>query len=261
METSWSVSPCFGCIQSPCCHFLPVQKKSFNTKEDLEYALDILNHQYIELGLYDRGYWMIYYNSQCAYYDGASTKCRIHDQDLQPQVCKDYKALHCWYKKAFSSSESTTLIRFDRARLSWLMQACSYDDSGEMIDVPSWDLMLNTLSGIPLQRINPLLEQAPLLLGLKDFDQTKGLVFEYPVPQTQSQWALMNFRMNFHGVSLFQDKNRWLMHLHSPVVEELCQSLYGKVVTDFEDMSILNAEQFGLLYPYPGQAPYKFTRH
>ncbi|HOV38439.1 MAG TPA: hypothetical protein PLG79_06940 [Spirochaetales bacterium] len=203
LETTPSPSlyPCLTCQGAPCCRRLPLKKLCILKKKDLLQAVLMLSHRWMELGLKDDGTWMLFYTRPCSNLDLKTSLCKVHGTDLQPWVCKDYAANLCWYRRAFSCTESLEFIRFDKERLEALMDHLLYDeDTEEIAGVPSWEEMIKLVSLHPLSDPSTRAEGgAPAELFVFD-----------PPPREERHHSLFHFRTQFPGVRVVKGETRWI---------------------------------------------------
>ena len=141
-------SPCLSCSHSPCCTHLPLNSFQIKTAIDLDHAIYLLNFQNIELGLSSTGDWSAYYKHPCRYLDLSNYHCTIHNQEHQPNICKNYNPYNCWYKKVFTCSKSSSFIRVDKTRMKYILERIQFDQNGELVKVPKWDSLNEELEHV-----------------------------------------------------------------------------------------------------------------
>ena len=205
---------------------MPVTSFELDTIQDVRYIDQLLSRSKLQIGLYDSGTWMLYYNSPCRFLDRQSSKCAIHDSPRQPFICKQYSARSCWYRTAFASTESRNFIRFDRTRFAWLADCFTYGGDGAIADTPGWERMIEELGRIPLreepefQQENCVFPQParPESAGTLRFPSAAGrlqagwfpedtaaeVFIPLNVPKTLVNLEFIKFRLGFPGHSLWR---------------------------------------------------------
>ena len=209
---SWAGSPCSSCQTSPCCTRLPLHRLQLEKLTDFEWTKRALEHPRIELGLYDSGWWMVYYLAPCRFLNPLDSKCMIHGSERQPQVCKDYSPLRCWYKRVFVEGRSPDFIRFNSRRLAALSEMIAFDPSGELSKTPSWEEMVARFGAIPLATSPagelPVERYAP--------EQPRGLLVPVRTPRHRRDLSFVRFRLGFHGVRLGISGDGWVAIIGDP---------------------------------------------
>jgi len=224
-DRAWLGSPCSHCHQSPCCRNLPVGNLPVRTEHDLLIGLDLLEHENIEIGLKEDGIWTVFYTRTCRFLDPESSRCTIHGSSRQPEICRDYDAHRCWYRRVFASTISTAMIRLSRERLQWILDRVDYYEKGEISRVPDWELMMRELADIPL---STSARAAGAFTGVAS-EITKGprsqqtgvpapgrLAFPPGRPRRIAHFDLIRFRLGFPGVQLAITGNEWYFLLDAP---------------------------------------------
>lgn len=149
-DAEWLKSPCSTCSTSPCCTHLPVYRFRMENRKHAEFAVELLRHERIEIGLYESGWWMVYYQAPCRFLDLENSKCTVHGTPRKPQICASYSPVRCWYRRVFAADISPDFIRFDLARFQRLAALLRYDESGGVESAPEWEEMLALFSDLPL---------------------------------------------------------------------------------------------------------------
>lgn len=212
LDGSWAVSPCSSCLTSPCCTRLPLHRFRIETEKDFRWAEMAVRHPRIEIGLYETGWWMVYYLAPCRFLNPLDSKCLIHGSDRQPQVCKDYSPALCWYKRVFVEGDSPDFIRFDAERLSILAGMVRFDESGGLSQVPSWEEMHGRFEMVPISEPPageiPVEQYAPL--------DPEGLIVPVHTPRCRRDVGFLRFRLGFHGVRLGISADGWVAVIGNP---------------------------------------------
>lgn len=211
-DRSWAGSPCSSCRTSPCCTRLPLYRFQIETLSDFGWARRALEHPRIELGLYDSGWWMAYYLAPCRFLNPLDSKCMIHGSERQPQVCRDYSPVRCWYKRVFVDGRSPDFIRFDSRRFAALAEMVAFDTSSELSKTPSWEEMVAHFETIPLHAVPgddfPIERYAP--------EQPRGLIVPVRTPRHRRDLSFVRFRLGFHGVRLGISADGWVAIIGDP---------------------------------------------
>src|SRR6185436_11135072 len=64
--------------------------------------------------------------------------------------CVSYNPYNCWYKQVFSTSISPLSLRVDRQRLDVLLAAIVFDDNRMIVDMPSWEALVEAFNQLPV---------------------------------------------------------------------------------------------------------------
>lgn len=132
-------SPCNSCPTSPCCTTVPLHTFKITSMTEMDHAIYLLNFDHIELGLSATGDWSVYYRYPCRYLDREKYVCTVHNQPLQPNICRHYNPYSCWYKPVFTTSIGEEFIRIDRQRLEYIVSQVVFDEARNVVEVPDWD--------------------------------------------------------------------------------------------------------------------------
>lgn len=201
----WLSSPCAGC-GSYCCSNLPLCELKVESWQDLQKLIDLCWFEGMVPALKDNGEWKLFYQVPCRYIHEPTGKCTIHETPEQSAICKKYPPHRCWYKKAFSSPESLQLIRFNAARLGWLIEMIGFDDAGRIDETPSWEVMAEELQKI---RFSPPTFSAPPTVMEQHLDSEFLLLFPPDKPKSIEHFDLVRFRMGFPGVMVLTSFSLW----------------------------------------------------
>jgi hypothetical protein len=155
---------------------------------------------------------MVYYLSPCRFLNPLDSKCLIHASDRQPEVCKAYSPVRCWYKQVFVDGGSTDFIRFNAARFSALAELIGFDDAGELERAPSWEDMKGRIETIPITEHRPeetpIEHYAPL--------EPDGLLVPLRMPRNRRDIDFVRFRLGFHGMRLGMSTAGWALLIGNP---------------------------------------------
>lgn len=207
----WAASPCSTCPTSPCCTRLPLHRFHIDRRIDFEEARSVVRHPLIELGLYESGWWMVYYLASCRFLNPLDSKCLVHGTERQPAICRDYSPMRCWYKRVFMDEISPDFLRFDTPRFAVLEGLISFDETGELSRVPSWETMQATLAAVPIRNPSAPHEPADTPEG-----GATGLMFPMRTPRTRQDLDLVRFRLGFQGVRIGIAGGTWIIVIGEP---------------------------------------------
>lgn len=143
-------SPCTSCSSAPCCTHLPLHSFKITNMIELDHAVYLLNFDRILLGLSASGEWSVYYTYPCRFLDRNNFGCTVHNTPTQPRICVHYNPYNCWYKRVFTKSVSQEFIQVDRPRMDYILSQIVFDEFRNIVEVPNWETMLETLAGMPL---------------------------------------------------------------------------------------------------------------
>lgn len=183
---------------------------------DVEFALEILRHEGIEIGLYDSGWWMVYYLTPCRFLNLEDSKCRVHGTGLKPRICTDYSPVRCWYQRVFVKGSSADFIRFDLDRFARLAERFRYDDTNKLQWVPEWDEIL-TIAGPPRSDLprRPPASAASQSMAPQMPEAPARLIFPMRAPKRPQDFDLLKFRLGFPGVRVGRSTAGWVLVIES----------------------------------------------
>jgi len=144
-------SPCASCSTSPCCTHLPLHTFNIQNIIELDHAVYLLNFDRIELGLSASGDWSVYYRYPCRFLNRSDFTCRLHNTPEQPQICVNYNPYRCWYKRVLTKSVSDEFLRIDRQRMEYIVSLLAFDQSGNIVEIPRWDSLVEEIAKLPLK--------------------------------------------------------------------------------------------------------------
>lgn len=209
---SWADSPCSSCLTSPCCTRLPLHRSHVATRADFDLVQRFLRHPRVEVGLYESGWWMAYYLAPCRFLDPYSSKCLVHGSERQPQICRHYSPVRCWYKRVFVSGISPDFIRFNDRRLEAVRSMVSFDGRGTLTEVPSWEAMQDVLQHIPIDAVTDSLDNRVAIEQVAPAPESiaeAGMAFPFRTPRTRSDLEVVRFRLGFHGTRIAVSRDGW----------------------------------------------------
>ena len=144
-------SPCASCATSPCCTHLPLHTFKVTNLIELDHAVYLLNFDRIELGLSASGEWSVYYRYPCRFLNREDFRCTIHNTPQQPNICVTYNPYSCWYKRVMTKSVSDEFLLINKQRLEFILERVVFDESRQILEVPSWETLVEGFANIPLQ--------------------------------------------------------------------------------------------------------------
>ncbi len=246
-------SPCATCQTAPCCTHLPLNTFKITNLLELDHAIYLLNFDRIELGLTTAGEWSAYYVHPCRFLNRADFTCTVHNAPQQPNICANYNPYSCWYKRVFTQSIGPDYLRIDRQRLEFIRSQIVFDEFRNIVEVPSWDTMVEAFAQMPLEPSAPRPEPPthdPILAQWQDLALTlesrqdgetpysytqladpcsacqayccTTLAFPHPAPRLASNLDYFRFCLGFPGIELGVGDNGW-----SIVVRTRCRHLSG----------------------------------
>lgn len=245
-------SPCTTCSTAPCCTHLPLHTFKITNMIELDHALYLLNFDRIELGLSAGGEWSVYYTYPCRFLDRKNFGCTVHNRPEQPQICVHYNPYNCWYKRVFTQSVTEDFIRIDRQRMELVLKHIVFDEARNIVEVPSWEFLLEEIPKLPAQptppageppTTDPVLDtwqevvlnpngnqpDSPKTYGYNDLhDSCNGcqaycchtLVFPQSLPGDRTNLDYLQFCLGFPGVELGIGDDTW-----SLVIKTTCRHL------------------------------------
>lgn len=213
LPKSWEESPCSLCEGTPCCSYLPLCEVEVETKLDLELLYYFASFQGIVPALKDSGCWVLYFNAFCTRFDQESHRCVVHGTNKQSTICYEYSPYSCWYRKAFKSGQTPSLIRFDLSRLAYILKHCIFDESMGIEKFPAWDSLVAAFSNIPLQ--------SNTFYGtLEPLSNRNWLLFPPGKPYSLMHKDLFTFRLGFPEMNHIHTENFWCFALPAiPLIE------------------------------------------
>lgn len=237
-------SPCKSCSTSPCCTHLPLTTFQVTSLLELDHAAYLLNFDRIELGLSAGGEWSAYYALPCRFLDRSTFTCSIHNTPEQPEICVNYNPYGCWYKRVFTTRDSSEFVRIDRPRLALLTAQIEFDDDRQIVSVPVWDDIVALMAAHDDQAKDPAPEpptsdpmieqwQALVLTPSAEAPATRArsfaelrdpcngcdafccstLVFPQALPQHTSSFDYLRFCLGFPGVGLVISNGVWSLSI------------------------------------------------
>ncbi len=205
----WVSSPCSTC-DTYCCSFLPLCELRVETRKDMLLLAELCWFEGMVPTLKDNGEWKLFYHATCAHLHQPSGMCIIHNTPEQSDICRDYPAERCWYRKAFAETETLHLIRFNTARMERLIAMTVFDEHDEIAEVPSWTDIMRELREIPL---SPPSLPATAERMKRHADSEELLLFPPGKPSRPEHLDLLRFRLGFPGTLLLTSYTLWCFAL------------------------------------------------
>lgn len=184
----------------------------------METARHLLEHSNINIGLRENGEWTVFYSATCRFLDPSTSKCTIHGTARQPQICKDYRADRCWYRRTFAAATTNEMIFLSRSRVSRLIEMCIFDDCDEIYRVPDWERMSKELAGVDARALPAAALPAPGGASVAP-DPRDLLLFPPGRPTHLRHLDLIRFRLGFPGVSLRIAGDEWAFAAVAPRID------------------------------------------
>jgi Fe-S-cluster containining protein len=244
------ISPCQSCENSPCCTYLPLHTFQIENIIELDHAIYLLNFERIELGLSSSGEWSVYYRYPCRFLNRTDFSCSIHNTPEQPQICVSYNPYRCWYKRVLTKNVSDEFLRIDRLRMEYIVSLLTFDETGTIVEIPSWETLLDGVAKLTLSPnhqfsdlvddnpvadtweqsvLNPEQSESATILTYNDLQNPcdscqahccKTLVFPQPMPRNISNLDYLKFCLGFSGIEVGIADDAW-----SIVVKTTCRHL------------------------------------
>lgn len=226
-------SPCATCPTTPCCTHVGLTDFTLDTLKEVDHARYLLNFERIRLGIKRDGTWLVQYRFPCQFLTQAG--CSVHDEDLQPSVCRNYSPYSCWYKAAMT--DEADFLRVDRRRMDFIASRVTFDEFRTVISRPDWDEMREAFAELPpdpdfvgeLADSDPVYDtwQTNAALGQVEpaqqykYDELakpcedcaayccKFLVFPRPIPETVAQLDYLYFAISHPGLEVAVGDKTW----------------------------------------------------
>ena len=131
-------NPCDGC-SAPCCRMVITHQEAPTTFHGLDHLRYLVAHQHAELLLDRQGRWQLSTTNPCTLLtdDG---RCSVHATPRKPKICVNYDPIGCWYKRNFHETDDPPdLIRMDLAGFERILDHVTFDDHGDIREVPPYD--------------------------------------------------------------------------------------------------------------------------
>lgn len=140
-------NPCDGC-SAPCCRMVIVPQETPTTFHGLDHLRYLVAHEGVELLLDRNGHWQLSTHAPCSLL-AEDNRCSVHATPKKPKICVNYDPHGCWYRRNFHDvDEPPDVIRMDLAGFERILDRVTFDDDGDIVDVPSYD-ELRRLAGAP----------------------------------------------------------------------------------------------------------------
>ncbi len=132
---------CTSC-SAPCCRVLLVPHPTPTTFMDLDYIRYVLGFDGAQMILNNDGRWQLLIEKTCRLLDRENNLCTVHNTPRQPKTCVYYNPYRCWYKRNFENKEnSPELIRIDISKLEAILPRVRFDDDGNILEIPKWEII------------------------------------------------------------------------------------------------------------------------
>lgn len=138
-------NPCDGC-SAPCCRIVLTSHPTPQTFMDLDYIRYLLGFPGTELIVSRDGAWQQLSHRTCGLLDAADSRCTVHGTVRKPKVCVFFNPYRCWYKRNFTVADPPDIVRLDLSRFEAMLDACVFDDNGQLTQVPPWELLRDLVS-------------------------------------------------------------------------------------------------------------------
>jgi hypothetical protein len=218
-------SPCLSCPTSPCCNLLKLHTMDFETVEDVDFGLYLLNFEGLLLQMDISGTRAhVYLQQACRHLDPATGFCRVHRAPEQPSICVHYNEYKCSYRRHMIDDVDPEVPLVDHGRMVWYASQLTFDDSGRIDAFPDAESMLGAFGSMPLGRdaAHPGAQPTKRLIATIQ-DSCDGceawccrtVVFERPVPTTASQVDEFKYCLGFPSVELGVSDQGWSLLVHT----------------------------------------------
>jgi hypothetical protein len=109
------------------------EPRTFRALDHLRY---LVAHEDHELLLDRQGGWQLSVQRRCQLLSD-DNRCTVHGTSAKPKICVYFNPYGCWYKRNFHEvAEPPDLIRIDLAGFDAIVARVTFDDDGNIIDVP-----------------------------------------------------------------------------------------------------------------------------
>lgn len=260
---TWSEArqpPCMDCRESYCCTHAVVSDFKMMSIIDVDYALYLLSHEGIVLGLDREMQAKVFLYQPCRHLDQESGLCTVHSTPMQPATCRSYPAHSCIYRTRMVDGIHPDAPLLDLPRMRWLAERMVFDEKRFVVGIPEWSEVVAAFTTMPLERQaapvpppDPVLEEwRNIVLTSKDAstpaqvhgygdatvtDPCSGcaayccrtLVFSRPAPADASGLDWLQYCLGFPAVEIGISDEGWALVVHSTcrhLAGGLC-SLYG----------------------------------
>lgn len=252
-------APCHTCQESYCCTHVVVSDFKMLTIIDVDYALYLLRHEGILLGLDADMQAKVFLYQPCVHLDQESGLCRVHSTPLQPATCSSYPAHSCIYRTRMVDGIHPDAPLLDLGRMLWLAERMVFNEERFVVGRPDWDEVLAAFASMPLARqaaaVPPpdpvLAEWRSIVLGTKDGAATvpahhyrdatvsdpcsgcaayccRTLVFGRPAPTDVAGLEWLRYCLGFPSVEIGISDDGWALVVHAT-----CRHLDGGLCSLF----------------------------
>ena len=243
-DYDWLESPCSTCGGAFCCSYLPLCDLSVETRSEMLLMADLCWFEGLVPVLKDDGQWQLFYHEECRFFHKAMGKCSIHGTSIQTEICRKYSPYDCWYKNAFTTAETDTLIRFNSERIEKLISMMLFDENGVIQKAPPWIDLQRAFYEIPYIKttVPPPKELMKKSVGNQDL-----FLFPPGKPRKPGHLDLIKFRLGFPGVMVMISPSLWcfaipaLVKLMVPenfkelLLQQLANGVYDAIIMGISD--------------------------
>jgi Fe-S-cluster containining protein len=117
---------------------------------DLDQARHLINFEHIQLTLSAAGEWNAYYVYPCRFLDRETFRCTVHATPHQPRTCVHYNPYQCLYKRLFTASVGTEILRLDHQRVQFIASQMEFDDRRQIVAMPAWEALVEGCRQLPV---------------------------------------------------------------------------------------------------------------
>lgn len=138
---------CTGC-SAPCCRLLLVPHPTPATFMDLDYVRYVVGFHSAQMILNRDGRWQLLVEQRCRLLDPETNLCTVHNTPRKPKTCVFFNPYRCWYKRNFDKKENPPeLIRIDIDGLEAILPHVRFDEDGNILEIPKWELVRELVNG------------------------------------------------------------------------------------------------------------------
>ena len=136
--------PCQEC-SAPCCKFLLIPHKSPATYMEMDFIRYVLNFPNINITVSKSGSWGILIEQECIHFDSESDNCRVHKTIIQPKTCSYFNPYQCNYKYNLEKGTPNSIYILTREKFENWVQLVKFNESGEIVEAPSFEASVKLL--------------------------------------------------------------------------------------------------------------------
>lgn len=143
-------NPCAGC-PAPCCRLQLLPYKTPQTFMDMDHMRYMLLFPRTEMVVSRNGDWSVVKWENCRELEHGTCTCKLHDTVAKPQTCAAFNGYNCWYKRNFVTERPPEIYRLDKARFDVWVGEIHFDEQGQIVRVPGFEVSQEILSDIPIE--------------------------------------------------------------------------------------------------------------